>query len=133
MISQEALNLVTQTVWNTPGDEWTPRDFLDHSPTGRATQANLHNVNIEHVCVAMVHPKTGETITQYKKLARDADPEVRETWQTGFGKEIGRMAQVDDKTKTKGKNCIFVMIHAYIENMYAEGKTPTYARMVVDF
>ena len=81
----------------------------------------------------MVHPKTGETITQYKKLARDPDPEVRETWQTGFGKEIGRMAQGDDKTKTEGKNCIFVMNHAQIAKMYAEGKTPTYARIVVDF
>ena len=33
MISQEALNLVTQTVWNMSGDEWMPRDFLDHSLT----------------------------------------------------------------------------------------------------
>ena len=80
-----------------------PRDFLDHSPTERATQDNFHETDIEHFCAAMVHPKTGETITQYKKLAKDADPEVRETWQTGFGKEIGRMAQGDDKTKTKGK------------------------------
>ena len=84
MISQEGLNLVTQTVWNIPGDELMPRDFLDHSPTERATQDNFHDVDIEHFCAAMVHPKTGETITQYKKLARDAVPEVRETCQTGF-------------------------------------------------
>ena len=109
------------------------RDFLDHSPIERATQDNFHDVDIERFCVATVHPKTGETITQYKKLARDADPEVRETWQTGFEKEIGCMAQGDNKTKTKGKNCIFVMNHAQIVKMYAEGKTPTYVRIVVDF
>ena len=110
-----------------------PRDFLDHSPTERATQDNFHNLDIEHFCAAVVHPKTGETITQYKKLAQDAGPEVRETWQTGFGKEIGHMAQGDERTKTKGKNCIFVMNHTQITNMYVEGKTSTYARIVVDF
>ena len=110
-----------------------PRDFLDHSPTERATQDNFHDANIEHFCAEMVHPKMGETITQYKRLAQDANPEVQETWQIGFGKEIGRMAQGDNKTKTKGKNCIFVMNHAQIAKMYAEGKTPTYARIVVDF
>ena len=133
IISQEAVNQLTQMVWDTPGEEWMPRDFLDHSPTERATQENFHNVNIDHFCAAMVHPDTGETITQYKKLARDSNPKIRETWQTGFGKEIGRMAQGDSKTGTKGKNCIFVMDHAQIAKMYAEGKAPTYARIVVDF
>ena len=81
----------------------------------------------------MVHPNTGETITQYKKLAKDANPEVRETWQTGFGKEIGCMAQINDKTKTKWKNRIFVVNHTQIIKMCVEGKTPTYACSVVDF
>ena len=43
------------------------------------------------------------------------------------------MAQGDNKTKTKGKNYIFVMNHTQIKKIYAEGKTPTYARIVVDF
>ena len=43
------------------------------------------------------------------------------------------MAQGDNKTKTKGKNCIFVMNHTQIAKMYAEGKTPMCARIVVDF
>ena len=42
------------------------------------------------------------------------------------------MAQGDDKTKTKGENCIFVMNHAQIANMYAEGNTPMSARILVD-
>ena len=54
---------------------------------------------------------------QYKKLARDSDPEVRETWQTGFGNEIGYMAKGNDKVKTKGKNGIFVMSHVQIAKM----------------
>ena len=110
-----------------------PRDFLDHSSTERATIDNFHDVDIEHFCVAMVHPKTGETITQHNKLARDADPEVQETWQTGFRKEIGHIAQGDDNTKTKGKNCIVVMNHSQIVKMYAEGNTPAYVCIVVDF
>ena len=43
------------------------------------------------------------------------------------------MAQGDDKTKAKGKNCIFVMNHAQIAKIYAKGKTPTYVRMLVGF
>ena len=34
----------------------------------------------------MVYPATGEIIIQYKKLARDANPEIRETCQIGFGR-----------------------------------------------
>ena len=81
----------------------------------------------------MVDPDTGETITWYQKLARDSNPEIRETWQIVFGKEIGRMAQSDDNTKTKGKSCIFVMNHVQIPKIHAKGKPPTYACIVVNF
>ena len=84
-------------------------------------------------CAAVVHPDTGETVTQYKKLANDPNnAELRELWCTGFGKEVGRMAQGDDKTNTPGTNCMFVMSHAQIAKMHAEGRVPTYARVVVD-
>ena len=43
------------------------------------------------------------------------------------------MAQGDDKTNTPGTNCMFVMSHAQIAKMHAEGRVPTYARVVVDF
>ena len=79
MLSQEAVNLLTQKVWDIPGEERTPRDFLYHSPTERATQENFNDVDINHLCAAMVHPDTGEIITQYKRLARDTAPEIRET------------------------------------------------------
>ena len=42
------------------------------------------------------------------------------------------MAQDDDKTGTKGKNCIFVMNHNEIANI-PKDRVVTYARVVVDF
>ena len=50
-----------------------------------------------------------------------------------FGKEVGRLAQGDNKTGTKGKNCIVVMTREEIKAMFARGKKPTYARIVVEF
>ena len=43
------------------------------------------------------------------------------------------MAQGDNRSGTKGKNCIFVMKHKQIAQVQAKGKNPTYARVVVDF
>ena len=43
------------------------------------------------------------------------------------------MAQGDNRSGTKGKNCIFVMTHNQIVKMRAKEKKPTYARVVVDF
>ena len=80
----------------------------------------------------MTHPDTGEVITQYKKLAKDPNPIVRDTWMTGLGKEFGRMAQGDTKTGTKGTNCIHVMTHAEISNIPLD-RVVTYARIVVDY
>ena len=42
------------------------------------------------------------------------------------------MAQGDNKKKI-GKNCIFVMNHNQIKQMYAEDRAPAYAHVVVDF
>ena len=64
IILREAVNLLTQRVRDTPREELTPKDFLDHSPTERAKQDNFHGVYIDHFCAAMVHSDKGETITQ---------------------------------------------------------------------
>ena len=42
------------------------------------------------------------------------------------------MAQGDNKTKTKGTNCIFVMSHEEILQI-PKGRVITYAHIVVDF
>ena len=87
MISQEAVNLLAKQVWDTPDELWTPKDILEHSPTERNTRYNFHDIDIEHLCAAVIHPDTGETVTQYKKLANDPkNAKLRETWRTGFGK-----------------------------------------------
>ena len=82
--------------------------MVSSEPTGQAP----YDINIEHFCAPVVHPVTGETITQYKKLAKD--PLLKDIWQTGLEKEVGRMAQGDTKTGTKGTDSIFVMTHAEI-------------------
>ena len=64
MISQEAVNLLTKQVWDTPDEIWTPRDTLDHSTTERNTRENFQDIDIEHFCAAVIHPDTGETVTQ---------------------------------------------------------------------
>ena len=87
-------------------------------------------MDIEHFCAPVIHPTTGETITQYKKLIKD--PVTKEIWETAFGKEFGRMAQGDNKTKCEGTNSIFVMSHDEIKQI-PKDRVVTYARIVVDF
>ena len=76
---------------------WLPDKFIVANPTAR--NKNMNDPNIENFCAGVVHPTTGETITQYRKLERD--PLMRDTWTTALGKEFGRMAQGDNKTGTK--------------------------------
>ena len=63
IISQDAINLVTQRVRDTLDDTWTPKDILVHSTTERASMDGFHEVDIDHSCAAVVHPNIGETIT----------------------------------------------------------------------
>jgi hypothetical protein len=79
----------------------------------------------------MVHPTTGKTITSYKRLMNN--PKTAKIWQTVFGKDFGGMAQGDDKTDQKDTNSIFVMTHEEIATAKKEGKTWTYARIVIDY
>ena len=60
---------------------------------------NNLDVDTEHMCAAVVHPETGETITNYKILAKDRA--TWKIWQTAFGKEFGNLAQGDLKTGEK--------------------------------
>ena len=130
IISQEAINLVTNTVYGDTIKCWLPDDFITASPT--AKQTNAYNIEVDHYCAPVVHPVTDVTITHYRKLAND--PVTSEIWKEhAFGKEFGRMAQGDNRSGTKGENCIFVMTHKQIAQMRAKGKKPTYARVVVDF
>ena len=133
-ISQEALDTITDKMWDDTSTQWTPRDFIGAYPTEIKTGQNIFDVDIEHFCAAAVHLDTDETITKYKVLANDKkNPTLREAWRTAFDKEVGRMTQGDNKTGTKGKKCIFVMTNEEIKAMFTRGKKPTFARIVVDF
>ena len=104
---------------------WTPNKYLQFDHANKGTY-----VDIEHFCAPVVHPETGETITSYRKLAKDAV--TKETWTTGFGKEFVNLAQGDDKTGTSGLDAIRVMTLEEIKNIPAD-RVVTYARVVVDF
>ena len=112
-------------VWNDHNDAFVP-DALQVEQGANAMP------DIEHFCAPVVHPKTGEVITKYAKLAQDPDPEVRNTWRNGMGKEFGNMAQGDNKTGTPGMDAIHVLDHEQIKKI-PKKKTITYARLVVDF
>ena len=64
-----------------------------------------------------MHPTTEEVITKYSKLSND--PEMREVWIAGFGKEFVRLAQGDNKTGAKCTNSLFVPTHQQIRELLA--------------
>jgi hypothetical protein len=86
--------------------------------------------HLEHFTNPVVHPVTGITIGKYKELAND--PILWDTWTTAFGKELGALAQGDNKTGAAGTNTIFFMTHRDIQNIPSDW-TITYACVVVDY
>eukprot|EP00804_Cyclotella_cryptica_P024442 CCRYP_019261-RA/>CCRYP_019261-RA protein AED:0.29 eAED:0.18 QI:0/0/0/1/0.33/0.25/4/0/786 len=66
----------------------------------------------------------------YEELAND--PLLQETWTTAFGKELGALAQGDNKTGAAGTNTIFFLDQKDILNIPSD-RTITYARVVVDY
>ena len=86
--------------------------------------------DIQHFCMPVIHPVTGEHISNYMKLKRD--PVTAPTWERSFGKEFGSLAQGDDLTGEKGTNTVRVMTHEEIANI-PRNKVVTYARIVADY
>ncbi len=105
-------------------EAFTPRLFIHKAYEN-------HIPNYAHFASPMVHPTTGETITNYKSLMND--PETAEIWQTAFWKDFGGMAQGDDKTGQMGTNSVFVLTHGEIDIAMKAGHKWTYARVVVDY
>ena len=122
LISQEAINFLTDCVWSHSPDVYTPDKLkTKHAPSC---------LDFAQIATPMVHPTTGETISSYKKLMND--PATKDIWQRAFSKDFGGMAQGCNVTGQKGTNAIFVMTHAQIANI-PKDRTITYARVVVDF
>ena len=84
--------------------------------------------NITDACNRVVHPVTGETITKYKTLAKDAV--TKPVWEESMCTELGRLSQ--GYGLTKGTDTIQFMDHEMIDNIPAD-RTVTYTRIVVDF
>mgnify|MGYP001194173132 CR=1 FL=1 len=84
----------------------------------------LHSLTSLPSCNAVIHPITGETITNYKKVVND--PILKKTWEESMCKELGRLAQgIRD---IKGSNCMkFTQ-----QNQVPEGRKVTHARLAVD-
>ena len=79
-----------------------PASILDRGPTTKPSEENRYGLEIEHLCVPVIHLTTGETITQYKLLVKD--PARKKGWSTDLRKEFGRLAQGNNRSKTQGTN-----------------------------
>ena len=83
MISQEAINLVTESAYyGTNMNIWTPDVFLT-ADTSLSHKTFTYDADIEHCCVLVVRPDTGKTIRSYKKL--QCNPVMKEVWTRTLG------------------------------------------------
>jgi hypothetical protein len=119
LIPQDALNAFATSSLHQCSNAFIPHKF---APTSAP--------DLEHFANPVVHPITGETIDKYEKLAND--PIMRDVWTTAFGKELGSLAQGDNKTGAAGTDTVFFMNHDEIKNI-PKDRTVTYARVVVDY
>ncbi len=78
----------------------------------------------------IVHPKTGKSISSYKRLMHN--PATAEVWQKVFGKDFGGMVQGDNKTGQTGTKSIFVITHNKVKCI-PKHQTVTYACIIVNF
>ena len=65
----------------------------------------------------------------YKRLSKD--PEMKEVWETGFGKEWGSLAQGDTRTRAKGTDT-FKILRPEQVLLIPNDRVVTYANIVVD-
>jgi len=85
----------------------------------------------EHFAGAgVVHPTTGVTITKHKTLA--TGPAAIHIWTKAFEKELGSLAQGDNKIETKGTNTIVFLDHQGVRNIHKDCTT-MYTRIVMDY
>ncbi len=120
IISQKLVNFVTLRVWNDP-TQFIPRKL---HPPPKTTMMDEHFY--EHMAVPVVNPTTGETISNYRKLAKD--PELKETWLKAFEKELGYLAQGDELTNTPNMDTIFFVNLDKIQQI-PKDRTITYAHI----
>ena len=86
--------------------------------------------NLQHFCAPVIHPTTGELITSYKRLAKD--PDLKEVWETGFGKEWGSLSQGDTRTGAIRTNTLKIL-HSEQVILIPNDCVVTYATIIVDY
>ncbi|KAL7500917.1 hypothetical protein ACHAWT_008970 [Skeletonema menzelii] len=100
---------------------WRPTQ-LEFAPT--ATE------DIMHYCAPVTHPITGKAMKKYAEVIKCE--ELRETWETAFGKEFGGLAQGDDRTGQKGTDTVVILDHEQIQQIPAD-RVVTYASIATDY
>ncbi len=101
-----------------------------HTPCSLMRYTKMR-INYKHYACPMVHPITGQTISSYKTIIHN--PVTAKVWQTASGRDIGGIAQGENKTGQKGTNPMFVMTHNKIAHAYAAQKFFTYGNLGVDY
>ena len=121
-ISKSAFHQFLGNALETQHTFFFPRRLLPEQPK------NKKPFDITDVCNGVVHPVTGETITKYKTLAKDAV--TKPVWEEAMCTELGRLSQ--GYGSTTGTDTIKFMDHNMIDNIPSD-RTVTYTRIVVDF
>ena len=123
MITNHAINYFNQLeIIDGNDNKWTPYKLMKKEAYNEAY--------ITYFCAPVIHPRTGEAITQYRKLRNN--PTLAEKWTTAFGREFWNLTQGDTKTGTIGENAMFVMSPEQIRKMPRD-RVITYSRIVVNF
>ena len=86
--------------------------------------------DIQHYCAPVTHPITGKAMRKYAEVTKCE--ELRETWETAFGKEFGGLAQGDDRTGQKGTDTVIILDHQQIKEI-PKDRVVTYASIAVDY
>eukprot|EP00978_Attheya_sp_CCMP212_P036291 scaffold163285_cov71-Attheya_sp.AAC.1 len=129
VITQEAFQAIALGTIGTPSNN-VPFTHCNQRSTTKPDEEYHHSPGLEHFCAPVIHPTSGDIITSYKKLARD--PELKEVWQTAFGKEWGGLAQGDNKTGAKGTDTFNLLRPDQVKDI-PKDCTVTYANIVVDY
>jgi hypothetical protein len=124
IITQHAINALMHKEFKRMNLAFTPTLLLP--PVVKRAPSH-----IEHFALPMVQPVTGETISSYKKLMND--PATSKVCQPAFDKDLGGMAQSDDKTGQRGTNAMFFMTHHEIKHVLRQNKKNTYRNPVVNY
>ncbi len=85
-------------------------------------------IDIEEVCIGVVHQITKETITKYNKLMND--PALKDLWVPAMSKKLHQLAQGKENV-TIGTNTIFFLSHAEIRCI-PKDRTVMYACIVIN-